>query len=345
MEFSYQSHSLEYKFPFGVSSNTRTHTPCVFVKIEWDGFVGYGEACLPPYLGETIEKTIELFEKAKRILKPQIYPCSIAEIILEIDELDDNANAAKAAIDMALHDLKGKIENKSIQQLYRLQNIKSAKTACTIGIDSEEIIKQKIEDAAEFDVLKIKAGTKDDRSLIDLIRKYTNKPLYVDVNQGWSDKQNALELLHYFKEKNVLLVEQPMPVGQLEDMAFLTQQNILPIIADESVKRLMDIDKIKGAFNGINIKLMKCTGIKEAFEMIELAKELNLKIFLGCMAESSCATSAMAQFIGSADYIDLDAPYLLKNDPFEGVSYKNGEVIITERPGIGALPVSSVLNF
>ncbi len=344
MEFSYHPHVLEYKFPFGVSSNTRTHTQSVFVKIEWDGFTGYGEACLPPYLGDTLEKTTELLDKAKRILKQQTYPCSIAEIILEIDELDDHANAAKAAIDIALHDLKGKIEKKSIQQLYRLNPVRSAKTACTIGIDIEEVIKQKIEDASAFEVLKIKAGTNDDKALIKLIRKYTNKPLYVDVNQGWKSKEEALELMHFFKENNVVLIEQPMPVDRIDEMAFLTQQNILPVIADESVKRLSDLQNLNGAFNGINIKLMKCTGIKEAFEMIELAKELNLKIFLGCMAESSCATSAMAQFIGCADYIDLDAPYLLKNDPFEGVSYKNGEVVLADLPGIGANPNRAIID-
>ncbi len=338
MEFIYQPFLLEYKYPFGVSSNTRTHTQTVFTKISWEGFHGYGEACLPPYLGETLENTIHLFEKAKLILKKQTYPCSIAEIILEIDELGENNNAAKAAIDIALHDLKGKIENKSVQQLYKLQKKESAFTSCTIGIDTEENIKQKIFDASDFTILKIKAGTKDDKALINLIRKYTNKPLFVDVNQGWTDKYFALDMLGWFKEKGVVLVEQPLPVNQLDDMAWITSNNILPTIADENVKRLKDISKIKDAFTGINIKLMKCTGIKEAFEMIELAKELDLKIFLGCMAESSCGTSAMAQLMDCADYIDLDAPHLLKNDPFSGVRYEKGKIILDELPGIGANP-------
>lgn len=344
MKFSYEPYLLEYKHPFGVSSNTRTHTQTVFTKISWEGFSGYGEACLPPYLGETLEDTLALFEKVPRILKDQSYPCSIAEIILEVDELSDGCNAAKAAIDIALHDLKGKIEKKSVRELYRLQNKNSAITACTIGIANEETIKQKIEEAADFSILKIKAGTNDDKALIELIRKHTDKPLYVDVNQGWKDKQYALDMIAFFKEKRVLLVEQPLPVDQLDDMAWLTANCALPTIADESVKRLKDIPKIKDAFSGINIKLMKCTGIKEAFEMIELAKELNLKIFLGCMAESSCGTSAMAQLADCADYIDLDAPHLLKNDPFSGIAYKNGELIISGEPGIGANPNDLLKN-
>lgn len=343
MEFNYLPFLLEYKHPFGVSSNTRTHTQTVFTKISWEGFSGYGEACLPPYLGETLEDTLALFEKAKPIINKQTYPCSIAEIILEIDELSENGNAAKAAIDIALHDLKGKIEKKSVRQLYRLQNKNYAITACTIGIADEETIKQKIEEAADFSILKIKAGTADDKALIELIRKHTDKPLYVDVNQGWKDKNFALDMIAWFKEKGVLLVEQPLPVDQLEDMTWLTANCVLPTIADESVKRLVDIPKIKDAFSGINIKLMKCTGIKEAFEMIELAKELNLKVFLGCMAESSCGTSAMAQLMDCADYIDLDAPHLLKNDPFRGIKYSKGNILINEEPGIGSIP-NNLLN-
>jgi L-alanine-DL-glutamate epimerase-like enolase superfamily enzyme len=145
------------------------------------------------------------------------------------------------------------------------------------------------------------------------------------------------------KEQNVLLVEQPMPVNMLEEMAWLTQNSKLPTIANESAKRLVDIEKIKGAFSGINIKLMKCTGIKEAFQMIELCKQNELKIFLGCMAESTCGTSAMAQLISCADYIDLDAPHLLKNDPFTGINYINGKIILPNTSGIGVQPKSELV--
>lgn len=338
MILTYKPYTLEYKHPFGVSSNTRTHTQSVFTKLSWDGFDGYGEACLPPYLGESLEQTLDFLERSKGVFKGQSYPCSIAEIILELDELDDKCNAAKAALDIALHDLKGKIENKTVQQMYRLNTVAKATTACTIGIDTEDVLKQKIEDAADFTILKIKAGTPDDKALIRTIRKYTDKPLYVDVNQGWKDRQMAVDMAHWLLEENVLLIEQPMPVDQLDDLAYLTQHSKLPIIADESCKRLTDIHTVKGAFHGINIKLMKCTGIKEAFEMVELAKEHELKIFLGCMAESSCGTAAMAQFIGCADFIDLDAPVLLKNDPFSGVSYKHGNIELPMKPGIGAEP-------
>lgn len=245
---------------------------------------------LPPYLGETLEQTTAFLDKAKPFLQQQSYPCSIKEILMELDEMDEHCNAAKASIDIALHDLKGKIENRRVRELYRLNTAENIfLTACTIGIDSEEKLKQKIEEAKDFSILKIKAGTDDDKKLVQTIRKYSNKPLYVDVNRGWKDKNKALELAQWFKEQNVVLIEQPFPIReQLDDSAWLTERSPLPIIADESIKRLSDIEKIKGAFSGINIKLMKCTGLAEAFQMIELCKAFDLKIFLGCMAESSC---------------------------------------------------------
>jgi L-alanine-DL-glutamate epimerase-like enolase superfamily enzyme len=345
MEFSYTSYSLEYKYAFGVSSNTRKQTPCVFTKLTWEGFNGFGEACLPPYLGETSAETIGFFEKARKILKEAVYPCSVKELIMQIDELDKGCNAAKAAIDIALHDLKGKIEGKSVTELFGIQPREKVITACTIGIDSEDIIKQKIDEASEFKVLKIKAGTNNDRQLIQTIRKYSDKPLYVDVNQGWKDKYEALDLIGWLKEQKIELIEQPFPVSQTKETAWLTERSPLPIIADESCKRLADLQKVQGVFHGINLKLMKCTGIKEAFEMIERCKQMNLKLFIGCMAESSCAASAMAQFATCADFVDLDAPHLLKNDPFKGITYENGYVRLPQGSGIGAIPKKDQLVF
>jgi len=335
MLLTYHPYLLEYKHPFGVSGNTRTHTQSVFVKLEWDGFFGYGEACLPPYLGETKEQTIAFFNKAIPFLAKQSYPCSIAEIGFELDTMEEGCNAAKAAVDIALHDLKGKIEYKTVRDLYKLNARENCLTACTIGIDLEDVLKKKIEEAKDFTILKIKAGTNDDKKLVQTVRKFTDKPLYIDVNRGWKDKNFAVDTIAWLKEQNTILIEQPLPVEMIDEMAWITQHSVLPTIGDESVKRLSDLKKLKGVFSGINIKLMKCTGLREAFEMIEYCKENDLKIFLGCMAESSCGTSAMAQFISCADYIDLDAPNLLKNDPFSGITYSQGQIVLNDKAGIG----------
>ena len=169
--------------------------------------------------------------------------------------------------------------------------------------------------------------------------------MYVDVNQGWTDKQMVLDMIFWLNEKNVMLVEQPMPVAMIDDMAWVTAQSPIPTIADESIKRFKDLANLKGSFSGINIKLMKSTGLTEAIEMARYAKQNKLKVLLGCMAESSCATSAMAQLMQFADYIDLDAPNLLKNDPFKGITYKNGNVYLNDLPGIGVEPIESLLSF
>ncbi|WP_317896640.1 dipeptide epimerase [Aurantibacillus circumpalustris] len=329
---------LEFKHPFGVSSNTRKETLSIFIKLEVDGYEGFGEACLPAYLGETEKNTVEFFGKARMFLRDISSGFNLKELIEQINLLDLGSNAAKAAIDIALHDLYGKIHTQTIAQIYGFKRKESMETSFTIGIDVEEKLIQKIEEAKDFSVLKIKAGTKNDQQLIETIRKYTNKPLYVDVNQGWTDKLYVLELLNWMKDQNVILVEQPMPVRMKEEMCWVTERSPITTIADESVKRLTDLENLKGEFSGVNIKLMKCTGIYEAIKMIEFCKENSIKILLGCMAESSCATSAMAQLMSFADYIDLDAPLLYKNDPFEGVTYKEGMVYVNDLSGIGFEP-------
>ncbi len=339
MKLSFKPYSLEYKYPFGVSGNRRTHTPVVFTKLELEGFTGYGEACLPPYLGETEESTIDFLGKAKMLLEKFSVKNSIQEILFEVDKLSEVNNAAKAAVDIALHDLIGKIQNKTCYKLMGFEKPIPKATACTIGIDDDEnVVAKKITEAKEFSILKIKAGTEDDKALVNMIRKYTDKALYLDVNQGWKDKFFVVDMLHWLKEQNVVLVEQPMPINMLNEMQWVKEKSPLPLIADENVKRLSDIKKVKDCFSGINIKLMKCTGMHEAKKMIELCRQNKLQVFLGCMAESSCATSAMTQFLEQGDFIDLDAPNLLKNDPFTGVEYKNGMVAISDKPGIGAEP-------
>jgi L-alanine-DL-glutamate epimerase-like enolase superfamily enzyme len=345
MILSYKPFILEYKHPCGVSSNTRTSTTSIFVKIELEDKIGYGEACLPVYLGETVEGTLAFFEIAKPVLAKIANTFSLKEILVRIDALAEGNNAAKAAIDIALNDLVGKIENKPVYELMGFGKSKPLPTSFTIGIDDEQKIEQKIKEAIDFSILKIKAGTKDDKALINMIRKYSDKPLYVDVNQGWHDKQMVLDMIFWMKEKNVILIEQPMPVSMADEMAWVTEQSPIVTIADESIKRLKDVERLNGAFSGINIKLMKSTGLTEAIEMARYAKQNNLKVLLGCMAESSCATSAMAQLMQLADYIDLDAPNLLKNDPFKGVTYKNGNVYLNDLPGIGVEPIDSLINF
>lgn len=345
MELTYTPFRLQFKHPFGVSSNTRKETLSVFIQLKAEGRNGYGEACLPAYLGESPEDTTSFFETMIPLLKKWPSGGPVAELMQQADRLHAGNNAAKAALDMALNDLQGRLAGKPYYALAGIGKSHPVSTSFTIGIDVPEKLEQKIKEASDFSILKIKAGTANDKQLIRLIRNYTDKPLYVDVNQGWTNKEEVLHMLHWLKDQGVILAEQPMPKHMKEEMRWVTQRSPLPTIADESVKRLKDLEQLDGSFSGINIKLMKCTGLGEALKMIAYARKEGLKVLLGCMAESSCGTSAMAQLMQLADFVDLDAPLLYTNDPFRGIGYHNGQVCLNELPGIGAEPLEPGLKF
>ncbi len=333
MKISYVKYSLELKHQFTISFNSRNSTPTVLVRVEQDGVFGFGEASLPPYLPEDQESVIRFISKVRlRFLRND------DDLKYNLDSLNDISHedtAAKASIDIALHDLLGKIENRRCREFYNLGPNNLPLTSFTIGIDSEEMIKQKVHEADEFKILKVKLGTKYDKEIILTIRSETDKPLYVDANQGWLQKELAIEMINWLSKKNVLLVEQPMSKTNLLDTKWLKDRSPIPIIADEAFQRLNDLDKIKEAYSGINIKLMKCTGIREAYKIIMKAKESGLKIMLGCMTETSCAISAAIQLSTLADFADLDGNQLIKNDPFMTKTVERGRLVSPSLPGVG----------
>ncbi|HRZ98848.1 MAG TPA: enolase C-terminal domain-like protein, partial [Paludibacter sp.] len=187
----------------------------------------------------------------------------------------------------------------------------------------------------QFKMLKVKLGRDNDKEMIETIRSVTNTPICVDVNQGWTDRGMALEMIHWLKEKGVVFVEQPLPKENIDDMAWLTQHSPLPTIADEFLQRLPDVKRAYQVYSGINVKLMKCGGMREAHKMIDLARALDMKVMIGCMTETSCAVSAAAQLSPLADWADLDGNLLIKNDVFEGVKIIDGKVTLNKLPGLG----------
>jgi L-Ala-D/L-Glu epimerase len=344
MTISYCPYSLEFKHPFGLAYGSRTKTDVVFFKLEQDGFTGYGEASLPPYLGESHESVIKFLDAARSILQNADFNSDISAIISEIDEIAQNNNAAKAGIDIALHDLFARANSRQVWEFLGLAKPVPKNTSVTISIGDIQLIPQKLQEADSFHILKIKLGNENDKELITEIRKHTDKPMVVDVNQGWKTDVSALEMINWLSDKNVIFVEQPMPKENLNDMVWVTRKSPLPTIADESVKRLEDIRNIVGAFTGINLKLMKSTGLNEAVRMIKEARQKNLKINIGCMTESSCAISAAAQLTAYADWVDLDGPTLIKNNPFGGMNYRDGKVELNDKPGLG-VELTADLNF
>lgn len=333
LKLKYYPYTLELKHTFTVASNSRSSTPAVLTEIEYEGYTGYGEASMPPYLGETHESVAQFLAKVDFSGYKNVF--DLETILADIDAIAPGNTAAKASIDIALHDLIGKIMNQPLYNILGLNNEKAQYTSFTIGMDTPAVIEEKVEEAAEYKILKIKLGRDNDREIIETIRAITNKPIIVDVNQGWNDRDLALDMAYWLKAKNVLLIEQPFPKDKPEDSAWLTKWSPLPIIADESVQRLDDVMKARDVFSGINIKLMKCTGLREAYKMIILAKTIGLKVMLGCMTETSCAISAASQLSPLADYVDLDGALLINNDVFEGTKIVDGRVTLSGLPGIG----------
>lgn len=334
LKLRFQPYNLQLKHVFTVATYSRTTTPDVQVEVEYDGITGYGEASMPPYLGESVESVTRFLQQVN--LEQFSDPFQLEEILAYVDGIMTGNTAAKASVDIALHDLVGKLLGAPWHKIWGLDKSKAPSTTYTIGIDTPDVVRQKtLEVAGQFNILKVKLGRDNDKEMIETIRSVTQLPIAVDANQGWTDKHHALDMIFWLKEQGIVMVEQPMPKTQLDDIAWVTQQSPLPIFADESLQRLSDVVKLKDAFTGINIKLMKCTGMREAWKMVTLGRALGMKVMVGCMTETSCAVSAAAQFSPAVDFADLDGNLLIANDRFKGMEVVKGKITLNDLPGLG----------
>ena len=331
-------YELKLAHVFTVASYSRTTTPDVQVELSWEGVTGYGEASMPPYLGQSVETVTAFLNKVD--LSQFNDPFQMEDILSYVDSLSEGDGAAKCAIDIALHDLVGKLIGQPWYRIWGLDAAKAPSTTFTIGIDTPEVVKEKtLEAAGKFNILKVKVGLDTDVEMIETIRSVTDVPLAVDANQGWKDRSKALDEIFWLKEHGIVMVEQPMAKERIDDIAWLTERSPLPIFADESIQRMKDIPSLVGAYNGINIKLMKCTGMREGWRMATMARALGMKVMVGCMTETSCAVSAAAQFSPYVDFADLDGNLLIANDRFDGVKVVDGKLSLPDRPGIGVIPL------
>ena len=339
LKLSFEPYELQLRHTFTVSSYSRKTTPGVQVRIDYEGFTGYGEASMPPYLGQTVESVTSFLSRAD--LSQFRDPFRLEEILAYVDSLSPGDGAAKAAIDIALHDLVGKLIGQPWWRLWGLDPSKAPDTTFTIGIDTPEVVREKTRECADrFNILKVKVGLDNDKEMIRTIREVADLPLAVDANQGWTDREQALDEIHWLKENGIVMVEQPMAKERLDDNAWITERSPLPIFADEAIQRLADIPSIKGAYHGINIKLMKCTGMREAWKMVNYARAEGMKVMVGCMTETSCAVSAAAQLSPAVDFADLDGNLLITNDLFKGMEVIGGKITLSDAPGIGISPVT-----
>ncbi len=334
MQLSWAPYELQLRHTFTVASYSRTTTPDVQVEIRYDGFTGYGEASMPPYLGQTVESVCAFLAKVD--LSRFSDPFQLDDILAYVDSLSPGDTAAKAAVDIALHDLVGKLLGQPWWRIWGLDAAKAPDTTFTIGIDTPDVVREKTRECADrFNILKVKVGLDNDFEMIRTIREVTDLPLAVDANQGWKDRQQALDEIFWLQEHGVVMVEQPMAKERLDDNAWITERSPLPVFADEAVQRLADIPALVGAYSGINIKLMKCTGMREAWKMATFARAAGLRVMVGCMTETSCAVTAAAHLSPLADFADLDGNLLISNDRFRGVTVESGRLTLPDAPGLG----------
>lgn len=331
--------SLLLKQPFTISRGTKSEVKNVFLKLSADGLTGYGEAAPNTRYDEDSEKVIQFLETVpvnffNGIDSPEKLASGLDELSSRLSK--KSMQSAKSAIEMAWLDWYAKKEEQPLWKLWEAPSPKGPQTSYTIGLDEIDVMQQKVKDASDYPILKVKLGTDRDKEIIEGIRAVTDKPIRVDANEGWTTVDEAKRMIRFLADHDIELVEQPMPASMLEQMKVLKKDSPLPLAADESFMGDENLEEISEAFDIINIKLMKIGSMVKARRVIKSAKELGLKVMIGCMIESSIANTAGAVLSLWADYADLDGHVLIKNDPAEGIRLdETKHTLLNEKPGLG----------
>jgi L-alanine-DL-glutamate epimerase-like enolase superfamily enzyme len=328
---------LNLRHTWTTTMSASIYRDTLHVRYARDGITGYGE-------GAPIVRYRESAETAKKAVDSVVPllaaadPMQFEKVMAEIFRLIPGEWAGKAAVDIALMDWVGKKLGVPLYRYFGLDPRDAPVTTFSIGIDTPEITRQKVREAEAYPVLKIKVGLDTDEQTIAAVRSVTQKPLRVDANEGWTDREVAVRKIDWLAKQGVQFLEQPMPADRIDDLRWVHQRSSLPIIGDESCERPADIPGLVGVFDGVNIKLDKAGGIMQAHRMIRIARALGFKTMLGCMVSSSCSVTAAAHLSPLVDYADLDGNLLIANDPYRGVTVEAGKLILPDGPGLGLQP-------
>lgn len=340
LELTFEPLNLVTKYPFGISYGTSSDTRNILVRIKYGDLEGLGEAAPTSYHGESPATVMSVLTDWKLSGLIGDNPFAIEAVCKRLDQSIAGNCAAKAAVEMALYDLQGKLLDVPVSRLLGLEGLKAPITDFTIGIDSLDVIEKKTREAVEqgYLVLKVKQGTPYDREIIKKIRAVAPEiPLRVDANGGWTVKQ-AIVMSSFLAEHNVEFIEQPLPkFASAQDFKTVRENSPLPIFADESIGRSIDVARLAGAIDGVVVKLAKTGGLAEALKVIHTARAHSLKIMFGCMIESSLGVTAAATLAPLVDYLDLDGALLLDFDPFIGASYTDGYMVVPPVAGLGVV--------
>ncbi len=333
MKVQYKKIELPFEYPFTISGGrTKTHQPSLLVALSLGNFTGFGEAPAIAYYNITVEQMIEDLEK-KKVMIEKFALTEVERYWHYLHHLIPNNPFLVCALDIACWDLMGKMKKQPLYKLWNTEWKNTPVTDYTIGLDSIEKMVEKMQ-AKPSPVYKIKLGEPNDIEIVTELRKHTSVPFRVDANAGWT-LQEALDKIPALHQLHVELIEQPLAKEAWDDMKILYKQSPLPLFADESCVFEHDVEKCAAHFHGINIKLTKCSGLTPALRMIKHAKELNLKVMVGSMNESTVGSAAIAHLLPQIDYVDMDGPLLLKEDIATGLQYDFGKVTISDKPGLG----------
>ena len=332
MKVQYWPYSLKFRHPFTISKGTKTHQPTLIVELEHMGIKGYGEACAIAYYNIPVEKMISDLESKKQFVEKFAFT-DPERYWHYLHHLFPQNNFLVCALDIAAWDLFGKLKGKQLYELWGGDISKNPICDYTIGIDTMEKMLAKMKEKP-WPIYKIKVGTVDDIAIVKALRENTNAVLRVDANAAWS-LETALTLIPQLKELGVEMVEQPLAKDDWEGMKVLYKESALPLYADEACVLEQDVEKCKDHFHGINIKLTKCSGITPARRMIQRARELDMKVMIGCMNESTVGAAAIAHLLPFIDHVDMDGPLLLEEDLATGITYDFGKIGYSGMPGLG----------
>ncbi len=332
IKINYYTYNLKFRHPFTISKGTKTHQPTLIVELEWRGLKGYGEAPAIAYYHIPVEQMLADIEAKRHFIEKYAFT-DPDRYWHYLHHLFPNNSFLVCALDMAGWDLFGKINRKPLYKLWKFDLANAPQTDYTIAIDTVEKMLQKMEEKP-WPVYKIKVGFENDIETVAALRKHTDAVLRVDANAAWTLEQ-ALDKIPKLKELGVELVEQPLAKDDWEGMKELYQRSSLPLFADEACVKEEDVERCKDHFHGINIKLTKCSGITPAMRMIENARQLNLKVMVGCMNESTVGSAAIAHLSPLLDYVDADGPLLLEEDTATGIRYEDHRIMPSDKPGLG----------
>jgi L-alanine-DL-glutamate epimerase-like enolase superfamily enzyme len=325
---------LRLRHTWTTTMSSSDYRDTLYVRYRRDGLTGIGEGAPIARYHEDAAGCQQAVESVADFLG-SADPLEFDKTLAQVFRLIDGKWAAKAAVDIALLDWVGQKRGVPVYALFGLDPADAPVTTFSIGIDTPEITRQKVREAEPYPVLKIKVGLDTDEATIAAVRSVTGKPLRVDANEGWKDRETAIRKIEWLATQGVEFIEQPLPAAQLDDIAWLKERSAMPIFADEACLRPEDVPGLAGAYDGINVKLDKAGGILQGYRMIQIARALGLKTMLGCMISSSVSITAAAQLSPLVDYADLDGFLLIANDPYGGVQVERGKLVLSNRPGLG----------